>query len=78
MWKAKKDLAMEMEEKEKQRQGIIQSRRRNELDEAMECGFNISDVMIPSPTKPTNFIECSDPQAQFLTLKKLAHIKNGE
>ena len=61
MWKAKKDLAMEMEEKEKQRQGIIQSRRRNELDEAMECGFNISDVMIPSPTKPTNFIECSDP-----------------
>ena len=70
MWIAKKDLAMEMEEKEKQRQGIIQSRRRNELDEAMECGFNISDVMIPSPTKPTNFIECSDPPAHLLTIEE--------
>ena len=70
MWTKKKDLALDMERKEKQRQEIMRQRRRNDMEEALELGFNVSDEMMPSPTKPTNFTESPLPPAQLLKIEE--------
>ena len=67
MWTKKKDLALEMERKEKQRQEIMRQRRRNDMEEALELGFNVSDEMMPSPTK---FTESPLPPAQLLKIEE--------
>ena len=67
MWTKKKDFALDMERREKQRQEIMIQRRRNDMEEALELGFNVSDEMMPSPTK---FTESPLPPAQLLKIEE--------